>query len=92
MEKGSGRSRPLPFLFLEAVGIQERPEVAGQPHVLARRALMIHWFRAQVDGVLAGRAQSEATRPPRLKRVSYRACSLGAPYGDRSAAEVRILF
>jgi len=25
--------------------------------VLARRALKIHWFRAQVDGVLAGRAQ-----------------------------------
>ena len=51
MEKGSGRSRPLPFLFLDAVGVQERPEVAGQPHVLARRALKIHWFRAKVDGV-----------------------------------------
>ena len=57
MEKGSGRSRPLPFLFLDAVGVQERPEVAGQPHVLARRALKIHWFRAQVDRVIAGRAQ-----------------------------------
>jgi len=38
--------------------------LARQPHVLARRALKIHWFRAQVDGVLAGRAQSEAARPP----------------------------
>src|SRR5205823_2836386 len=38
--------------------------LARQPHVLARRALKIYWFRARVDGVLAGRAQSEASRPP----------------------------
>jgi len=31
--------------------------VAGLPFVLARRSLKIHWFRASVDGVIAGRAQ-----------------------------------
>jgi len=38
--------------------------VAGLPFVLARRSLKIHWFRASVDGVIAGRAQLEEAWPP----------------------------
>src|SRR5437867_12099426 len=34
------------------------------PPVLARRSLKIHWFRALVDGVIAGRAQLEEAWPP----------------------------
>lgn len=37
--------------------------VGGRPDVLTRRALKIHSFRAYVDRVLAGRAQSQATHP-----------------------------
>ena len=35
----------------------ERAVVTRLPPVLARRSLKIHWFRASVDGVIAGRAQ-----------------------------------
>ena len=47
------------------------------PPVLAHRALRICWFRAYVDRVLGGRAQSESTLPPARwgmeKAVKWRA-------------------
>src|SRR5213593_1652391 len=42
----------------------ERAVVARLPPVLARRSLKIHWFRASVDGVIAGRAHLEEAWPP----------------------------
>ena len=42
----------------------ERAVGARLPPVLARRSLKIHWFRALVDGVIAGRAQLEEAWPP----------------------------
>src|SRR5213596_778904 len=42
----------------------ERAVVARLPPALARRSLKTHWFRASVDGVIAGRAQLEEAWPP----------------------------
>jgi hypothetical protein len=44
---------------------------SGVPHVLARRALKISWFRAQVDRELAGRAQSRSPQPAALPSLSF---------------------